>query len=471
VKTFKSARKSLASLDSDAAARAVAAAADVALVVDARGVIRDSAFGSDELAAALPEDLGGAAWQDIVSPESRPKVAALLEEGRGEGSPRWRQLNHLAAAGPVPVLYRAVPAGGAGRVLAVGRDLRPMAALQHRLVEAEQSIERDYARVRHAEARYRQLFQIASEPVVIIEAESRRVVDANPAAARLLADAGRRLVGREFPDGFDAAGTAALNGLLGTVRATGRAGDLRVRTREGREFLVSASLFRQDDIAHVLLRLSPADGTGAAPPPRAQARVLELVERLPDGFVVTTPGGQVLGANRAFLDLAQLATLEQALDESLERWLGRPGVDLGVLLANLREHGSVRVHATTLRGEFGSTSEVEVAAVAVTDGPDPCLGFAVRDVGRRLATEARPARGLPRSAEQLAELVGRVPLKDLVRETTDVIERLCIEAALALTHDNRASAAEMLGLSRQSLYLKLRRYGLGDLDGTAADDR
>ena len=50
-------------------------------------------------------------------------------------------------------------------------------------------------------------------------------------------------------------------------------------------------------------------------------------------------------------------------------------------------------------------------------------------------------------------------------ETTDVIERLCIEAALELTRDNRASAAEMLGLSRQSLYVKLRRYGLGDLDG------
>jgi DNA-binding NtrC family response regulator len=44
-----------------------------------------------------------------------------------------------------------------------------------------------------------------------------------------------------------------------------------------------------------------------------------------------------------------------------------------------------------------------------------------------------------------------------------VIERLCIEAALELTNDNRATAAEMLGLSRQSLYVKLRRYGLGDL--------
>ena len=51
-----------------------------------------------------------------------------------------------------------------------------------------------------------------------------------------------------------------------------------------------------------------------------------------------------------------------------------------------------------------------------------------------------------------------------MRETTDVIERLCIEAALELTRDNRASAAEMLGLSRQSLYVKLRRHGLGDLE-------
>jgi hypothetical protein len=51
-----------------------------------------------------------------------------------------------------------------------------------------------------------------------------------------------------------------------------------------------------------------------------------------------------------------------------------------------------------------------------------------------------------------------------------MIERLCIEAALVITGDNRASAAEILGLSRQSLYAKLRRYGLGDLDsGEGAD--
>jgi DNA-binding NtrC family response regulator len=64
---------------------------------------------------------------------------------------------------------------------------------------------------------------------------------------------------------------------------------------------------------------------------------------------------------------------------------------------------------------------------------------------------------------ELTDLVGRMPLKDIVRESTDLIERLCIEAALDQADDNRASAAGMLGLSRQSLYTKLHRHGLGNL--------
>jgi DNA-binding NtrC family response regulator len=69
---------------------------------------------------------------------------------------------------------------------------------------------------------------------------------------------------------------------------------------------------------------------------------------------------------------------------------------------------------------------------------------------------------LPRSVDHLTNLVGRMPLKDIVRDSTTLIERLCIEAALKLTDDNRASAAEILGLSRQGLYSKLKRFGIED---------
>jgi transcriptional regulator PpsR len=194
--------------------------------------------------------------------------------------------------------------------------------------------------------------------------------------------------------------------------------------------------------------------------------LLKLVQNAPDCLVIADLEGRVISANNAFLELAQLASEDQVRGETLDRWLGRTGVDLSVMVSNLRQRGAVRLFATTLRGEFGAVTDVEISAAMVPHGDLPFLGFTIRDVGRRLSGEAKSKRELPRSVGQLTELVGRVPLKDIVGETTDLIEQLCIEAALELTRDNRASAAEMLGLSRQSLYVKLRRYGMGDLGGS-----
>ena len=187
------------------------------------------------------------------------------------------------------------------------------------------------------------------------------------------------------------------------------------------------------------------------------------MESAPDGFVVTDDDGLILTANAAFLEMAQLRSEEHARGQSLDRWVGQSGVDLDVLTSNLRARGSVRFFSTTLRGEEGGSAEVEISAVSVRNGGQPSFGYAIRNVGPRLAVQSAVARPIPKSVEQLTELIGRVSLKDLVREATEVIERLSIQAALELTNDNRASAAEMLGLSRQSLYVKLRRYGMGDL--------
>ncbi len=229
---------------------------------------------------------------------------------------------------------------------------------------------------------------------------------------------------------------------------------------------VSASLFRQEKTVHLLVRVAPVEAARAGTETSGQSALLKLIESAPDAFVVTDLDGLIMTANHAFIDLAQLATETQVRGQSLERWLGRTGVDLNVLITNLRQRGAVRLFATVMRGEYGASTEVEISGVAVTEGEQPCLGFTIRDVSRRLAAEVRTTgtgREMPRSVGQMTELVGRVPLKDIVRDTTDLIEQLCIEAALELTHDNRASAAEMLGLSRQSLYVKLRRFNIGDL--------
>lgn len=468
MKQFKAPKRSLGDFNAEAAATLITAAADIALIIDAKGVIRDVAFGSDQLANEL---LGAAAWigqswTETVTIESRPKVEALLRDATQDDPFRWRQLNHPTAAGAdVPVLYSAVQVGKVGRIVAIGRDLGAVSALQQRLVAAQQSMERDYRRLQQAETRYRVLFQMASEAILIVDAQTQKIVEANPVADQMLGRPTKSIVGRSFPEGLDAPSARAVTTLLASTRSSGRQGEARVRLAETRrEIALSVTLFRQENSALFLVRMSPLQTDAAAVSARSeQGSLIGLVRNTPDGLVLTRADGTIMTTNRAFLDLAQLATEEQARGESLDRWLGRPGVDLSVLLANLRQHGTVRLFATTLRGEYGSSADVEISATAVVDGEEQCYGFTVRNVSSRVVPDKPSGRELPRSVEQLAGLVGRVSLKELVREATDVIERLCIEAALELTGDNRASAAEMLGLSRQSLYVKLRRYGLGDL--------
>ena len=469
VKAFLSPQTSLGDLDATSAATLIAAAADIALVVDSAGTIRDIAFHNGQLVDELPNAAGwvGRPFLHSVLPDSRPKVEALLRETLGEAPPRWHHINHLGADGAsVPVLYSAALVGEDRRLVAFGRDLRAVAALQQRLVNAQQSMEQDYSRLREMELRYRLLFQTSSEPVLIVDAGRNRVGEANPAACQLLGEPGERLVGKALSDLFDPASMASVQGYLGALRAGAKLDSVAAQLAGAKaEVTVCASVFRQDNSVLYLVRMTPAQPVSAAgPSDDLKARLLSVVEQAPDAFVLTDHEGRILSANAAFADMAQLPSEERARGEMLDRWLGQSALDLDVLMTNLRHRGSIRFFATSMRSANGVVAQVEVSAVAV--GPDgaPSFGFSIRNVGPRLRSEPRVGRDLPRSVEQLTELIGRVPLKDLVREATDVIERLCIEAALELTGDNRASAAEMLGLSRQSLYVKLRRYGLGDLD-------
>lgn len=469
---FRAPKKTLGDLNAVAAAKLIAAAADIALIIDAKGLIRDVAIGSESLAEEAWGKWVGMRWVDTVTVESRIKIEEMLREAVGaKQHPRSRQVNHASIHGnDVPIRYSAIEVGENGRIVAVGRDMRAVASLQQRLVESQQTMEREYSRLRHAETRYRLLFQVADEAVLVVDAASLKIVEFNPAAIRILSATVKRLGGRSFPELFDHDGAKAIYAYLAALRGAGRAADVAATLSEGKHrFVVAASMFRQENVSHFLIRLSRVDAPPTAVVPD-RSRVFDFVNMLPEGFVVTDFDCKVLKVNSAFLEMAQIASEERAIGEGLDRWLGRHDVDIKVLAHNVKERGAIRNFSTIIRSEFGSYEDVEVSAVAVTDGDLPCLGLTVRLTGRKPASVINSHRNLPRSVEQMTQLVGRVSLKELVRDTTDIIERLCIEAALDLTGDNRASAAEMLGLSRQGLYSKLRRYGLGDLDGDNDDD-
>ncbi|MEN2787898.1 transcriptional regulator PpsR [Sphingomonas qilianensis] len=449
-------------LSARAAAALLAAVGDVSFILSADGTVLDVAVSQGDLANHGFAEWIGEPWIETMTIESRPKVAEMLAGANATEAPRWRQVNHAAAGGDVPVRYLVLALGEADRLIAIGRDMRGAAAVQQRLLQTQQSLERDYIRLRQAETRYRLLFDMTSDAMLIVDADTRRIREANPAAHRLLDSVEGDLVGAGIGTIVQQQDRDDLVAYLGAAEAADDVAPITVRLgARGAEAKITTRLFRQARQPLLIVRLEPAEAV--APGHRYDATLTDVIERMPDSFVLVDRDLVVLTANAAFVELTEMPSIERVTGARLGLWLGRPGIDLELIVAQLREHGSVRNVATILRGTAGAQAEIEVSGVVAPMNGGDCYGFTLRHVGRRLRPTPLVLNDAPRSVEQLTELVGRMSLKEIVRESTDLIERLCIEAALTYTSDNRASAAEVLGVSRQSLYSKLHRHGLGNL--------
>ena len=441
---------------------------DVSLIIDSQGVIEDVSTAQDTMATLGCQAWMGKRWSDTVTVESKKKIQELLQVSDDNAVLNWRHVNHpTPSGGEAAIQYVTVPLKGK-KFLAVGRNLERLAELQRRLVETQQSVERDYLRLRHIEARYRVLFETSPEAVLMIDAASYRLIEANVGALALFKDAGKRLVGRDFRECFEAGSQGEVQSLLRTALATGRI-EMCSATLLGAAspLTVSATVFRQEGGAQFLVRLTQRESSGVSHVDAESSVVLsEAMEKFPDGWLLTDTSGTVKSVNEEGMALLGLTASSQVIGQSMERWLQRGAVDWGVLNTSLKQQLPVRNFATEVRTLSGMTLPVEVSAVYLSR-PEPMYAFFVRDMDRRMQAAAGTASAVPHPFAELSQLVGRRPIKDIVGETVDTIERMCIEAALELTHNNRASAAEMLGLSRQSLYVKLRRFGI--LSDTEAD--
>ncbi|MCQ0986371.1 transcriptional regulator PpsR [Jiella marina] len=461
---FSDPSRSFANLEAALVASMVTASTDIALLLDQSGIVEDVAVRESDLFGDVEKGWIGQHFTDIVTTESRYKVERLLAEDPKGDSPTRREINHPMPGGPdLPISYSILPLTKNGMRLALGRDLRIMASLQQDLVETQLALESDYARLRTTAAQYRVLFDTAAESMLILDADTSNILEANSRARERFERNGTKLVGQSVGTLFAAQARQELDRLLAEARTSGEPKGARFPLAEGNdEVAVSVRFYRQHGAIRYAIRFIEEMAA------TTNGHLVDLVARighaLPDAIVVVDPDFTITSANESFLDLSEIATKHQAVGRSLTDLLGRRGVELGFLKKAIDTNGQVRNFSTVLHTQFGGMMDVEVSGSAINQDDKRFYGFSLRQVSRAPARTG--GREPLRSANDMAGLVGRVPLREIIRETADIIEQLCIEAALEITNNNRASAAEMLGLSRQSLYSKLRRYRI---DGNTAD--
>ena len=436
-------------------ARLIANASDLTLITDFQGTINDIAFQSDGLHSAVGRDWVGKKFVEVVTSECVDKAEEILGAARDDREVLPREINHLTKSGDnLPVRYSAARLGDSELIAVFGRDISTISELQQKLMNSQLAVEREFTQLRGAESHYRMIFQLSDTPQIVVDAETLKVHDINEAATRLLGQSNQQIGDMKVLNLFESSDTEALHKLL-RAAIDDQSNDVTATIRGGEPITISTALFRQSQQNYLLLRLMPqaAELSNSFNPTDRQ--VLEIVNRMPDAFVVTDSERRVLAANSAFVELMNLSGPNDAVGLPIDTWFDRPRVDCAVLMANIKEHRVVRRFATVLRSNFDQTENVEISAIQIQHLNEPVYGFAIRAESAANAALERENRSATQTDDQITRLVGQMPLRDIVRETTDIIEKLCIETALELTKQNRAMAAQMLGLSRQSFYSKL----------------
>lgn len=449
-------------------------ASDVALVIDAEGVIRSVADGGATLSPSVAGWVGRR-WVDTATPDSQRKVQQLLEEARqGSGAARRREINHQGPGGnDIPLAWSAIRLGEQGPVVAVGRDMRAVVAIQQRFLAAQQDLERDYWRRRESENRYERLFQVASDAVLVLDAATQQLLECNDAAramfpgAALAAGLGRgagvaaaaAATSTPWPSVLPRLARAAVAELLSAAATSGRAAEIRVRALpDGSACAMAATPYRVGDRQQLLVRARRELPGGADGGSLRQAA--QIVESTPDAVVVTDSAGRVRLANPAFIALVGRGDESHLRGKPLTDFTGDPAGRWAELLERARAHGMAQGEPMHLDAA-GTSTAVRVSAALLTDGEQEALGL-VMQVLSPGATSVTAVTPLWTELAEAASRLGTAPLEALLTEVTLAAERHLVQRARSISAGRFDEWAALLGQSGEGLRERLRRLGLDE---------
>lgn len=443
----------------------VTSAADLAIFLELTGQIRLVAVNPNNPDLGIIGHWANRNIREFLAADSTAKLDAKLDAFRSgdRTSLNAIEVNHSDNANwEVPISYTFHRTAQENVLLMLGRDLRPVAELQSRLVQAQLNLEKTYEAHRDYETRYKVVLEASRDPFVIVDAKTGRIIDLNSAGAHILGTDQNALKGGAFTQEFVGRKRSAFMESL--TKSVSFSPVPAVTKRTAKDVAIHAKLFRSVFDQVLLCRIEATDV--------AQSVAEELSERLfnlycrgAEAMLFTDMDGIITDANEAFLALCSATSLTDVIGTALDTYLARGSVDKSVLFDTARKAGKLRAYYTRLASLHGAQISVDISATYFKTQTASGYAFVIRDASsadfaRFSAADSSQSPLAKNTMTNVIDLVGASPLKEIVSATTDVVEKICIETALDLTNNNRVAAADMLGLSRQSLYVKLHKHGL-----------
>ncbi len=430
---------------------------DICLLINNEGQILDASSHSFENLSLLKNKN----LRDVLTPESIRKIFSYLDISNKTLNDKKEplELNHKINNNPeFAISYHAHETGYPNQSLLIGKSLEAITQIQKQLVETQIRLEREYETYRASDVRYRVVLETSTDPLLVIESKSLKIRDYNDSAIQLFSRNSENLKDTGFSTYFSAISSSDLLEILKT-NAEKSSSTRSLKLSSGQMVTISPTLFRSGGDLLILCKVLLERGNPSRKnDPNPLFR--EFYQKCADPAIITNEEGRIYLANEQFLKICNIMDFLSVEDRPLEEFLERGAVDQRVLIETLGSEGTIGSYSTKLRCAHGTNINVEISASRMRLKTRSFLGFILRTANNGLFKQKSSDTLSEKALENAMKLVGSAPLKDLVSDTSDVVERICIKTALELTRNNRVAAAEMLSLSRQGLYIKLRKYGL-----------
>lgn len=445
-------------------ANALAASVNILIYSDLSGEIHNVQVNSENSDIGSLNHWIGRNIRDFLNEDSVPKVdhhLSALRDG-DPGEQRTSELNHKDnnKDWKSPVRYTILRDADSDLVLFAGRDMTAIAAVQQELVNTQLALEADYESSRDYKTRYRAILEVAGDPLALVNINTGSIEDINSSAAEMIGDSVDALRGSDFLSRFETKdGPKNLEAIVSG--STGKpASEWQTTAKHSRKRLsVFTVPIRSAGTRYALCRLS-AEKTNTDLGDFLTDGLRMLFEDGVDAIVFTNPNGIILNCNNSFLDLCDAASASDVVNRPLADFMSRGTIDQKMLIEGGSKNGQLRSYNTKVVTNYKSTLPVNVSATKLSNSKGGGFGFVIRIMRSVEAVSVSDPPSVLNANQNIAKLVGATPLKEIVAGTADVIERICIETAIDMTGNNRVAAAEMLGLSRQSLYVKLRKFDM-----------
>ena len=337
-------------------------------------------------------------------------------------------------------------------------------------IRTEQAETRSEQAILASEIRYRRLFETAQDGILILDADTGQVADANPFMEEMLGYSPEELLGKKLCEILPFKGEAASKITLAELRLNDRIRHkgLSLETKDGRRLEVefTSNAYRVDHKR--LIQCNIRDITEAR---KIEARFRRLVDSNAQGVIFWNLKGEVTEANEAFLKL--VGYTREDLKARRIGWVAMTPPEYANLDRQAIEQIAASGACVPYEKEFicknGARVPILFGATAFEDDPDEGVCF-VLDLTERKKLEQQFRHS--QKMEAIGQLAGGV-----AHDFNNILAVIQLQAGLLEAADNLtpkqseyaqeigAAAQRAAGLTRQLLlFSRKETLNLRDLD-------